>query len=196
MERYKEGFFFSEEFVGESSWNGFERNCLFAQRSEGGGAGPGPRRFEDVGRPSGADGIEDGRGVAVADLDGDGALDLVVNNNAASPTVYFNRSIEPGGPEAHWLRVALEGRVSNRDAVGARVRLSVGDRTLTRWVEAGSGYASQAPAPVHFGLGSAPLPDALEVTWPSGRVERLDGPELALLGADRTIHLTEGAVGE
>ncbi len=167
--------------MGENSWNGYEHNCLFANR--GGG------RFLDVARPTGADGTRDGRGVAVVDLDGDGRLDLVINNNHAPPTVYLNRVAGAG----NWLALDLVGTASNRDAVGARVRLTAGGRTLTRQVEAGSGYASQSARVLHFGLGRAERVEAVEIAWPSGRLERLAGPEAEGLGINRTVVVEEGA---
>lgn len=64
---------------------------------------------------------------------------------------------------------------------------------MTRWVEAGSGYASQSAFPVHFGLGQADGLEALEITWPSGRVERLEGTELGarIEGINRTVRIEE-----
>ncbi len=187
MNQYKQGTFFSYDFVGESSWNGYEHNCLFS--NVGGG------QFVDVARPSGSDSIRDGRGVGVADLDGDGRLDLAINNNNAAPTIYLNH-LSPG---RHWLRVEVEGDGvrSNRDAVGARVALTVrtaggASKTMTRWVGAGSGYAAQSAFAVHFGLGAATGAEALEVTWPSGSTRRLDAAELDALGVDRVLRLVEG----
>ncbi len=125
----------------------------------------------------------------MADFDGDGGLDIVVNNNDAVPTIYLNRV----GQGRHWLGLRLEGRRSNRDAVGTTIRLTAGGRSMTRAVEAGSGYASQSPLAVHFGLGDASRVDAVEITWPSGDVERYDRSDLASLDAlDRTLVLTEG----
>ena len=148
----------------------------------------------------GSDGILDSRGVAIADLDGDGRLDIAINNNNARPSILLNRFAGTG----HWLRFELVGgEGSNRDAVGARVRLRTvgmnGDVTeMTRWVEAGSGYASQSAFPVHFGLGEAERLEAMEIDWPSGRRERLEGAGLAnrVPGMDRTVRLVEPVTAE
>ncbi|MEM7354667.1 MAG: CRTAC1 family protein [Acidobacteriota bacterium] len=166
VNQYKQGLFFSHDFVGNNSWNGYENNCLFSNVGDG--------RFVDVARPSGADGLLDGRGVATADFNGDGRLDLAINNNNSRPTLYLNRIADAG----NWLQLALVGSTSNRDAVGAKVALTFGHRTLTRWVEAGSGYAAQSAYPLHFGLGQAEHVDAVEITWPSGEVVRLDGADV------------------
>ena len=177
IENYKRGAYFSRDFLGESSWNGYENNCLFANL--GGGD------FADVARPAGADNPRDSRGFAAADFDGDGRLDLVASNNDAAPTVYLSR-VEPAG---HWLRLELEGRRANRDAVGARLRFTVGGRTLTRFVEAGSGYASQHPLAVHVGLGDATRVDAAVVVWPDGEVQDLG----VLEPVDRTVRIVQAS---
>ncbi|MCH9651608.1 MAG: ASPIC/UnbV domain-containing protein [Deltaproteobacteria bacterium] len=132
----------------------------------------------------------DGRSVAVADLDGDGGLDLVIANNGAPPTLYRNRL----GTGRHWVRFRLVSRDSNPGAVGARLVLSAAGVTQTRWVEVGSGYASQSPYAVHFGLGEAEALDGLEIDWPSGLRESYDRQRLTALGAlDRQVELVEGA---
>lgn len=141
-------------------------------------------------RAAGVDSVRDSRGVAVADFDGDGRLDLAIHSNAGPPTIYRNTHEQSG----HWLSFLLTGSNSNRDAVGVRVALTFADassrrRTLTRWVEAGSGYASQSAFPVHFGLGDSAVVEGLEITWPSGHVDRLPGDTL---GIDRRVRIGEG----
>lgn len=165
MKQYKQGVFFSDNFVGENSWNGYERNCLFANAGDG--------QFIDVARPTGSDCIRDSRGVAIADLNGDGKLDMVINNNNAQPTIYINQVKRSGND----VEIKLEGTRSNRDAIGARVRLSIAGKTMTRQVEAGSGYAAEAMLPVHFGLGDATAIEAVEISWPSGLVQRFTGAQ-------------------
>ena len=129
--------------------------------------------------------------MAIADFDGDGRLDFAINNNNAQPSLFDNR-LEVG----NWLRLALVGSKSNRDAVGAKVRVAFqqpdgsGSRTLTRWVEAGSGYASQSAFPLHFGLGEASAVTDIEITWPSGRVAQIDGDQVQI---NRALRIEEGA---
>jgi hypothetical protein len=131
-------------------------------------------QFVDVARPTGSDSIKDGRGVAVADFNGDGKLDLIINNNNAAPTIYLNALKNVG----RCIEMKLVGTRSNRDAVGARVRLGVAGQTLTRQVEAGSGYASEAMLPVHFGLGDSASIESVEITWPDGFVQRFKGAQI------------------
>jgi enediyne biosynthesis protein E4 len=134
--------------------------------------------------------VKDGRGVAVADFNSDGRLDLVMNNNNETPVLYVNNLKKSGNS----IELKLVGTQSNRDAIGACVRLTVGGKTMMRQVEAGSGYASQMMLPVHFGLGKADRVDGLEICWPSGQVQRFNGEQLAaMMKGSRQIQIQEGS---
>jgi hypothetical protein len=141
--------------------------------------------FVEAATPYGLDSLRDGRGLAVSDFDGNGSLDLVVTNSRA-PAQYFVNHAATG----HWLRVRLRGVESNRDAVGATVRMRVGERRQMRVVSAGDGYASQFSKTLHFGLGADAAVDELEVTWPSGRRDTFRN-----LLADRVLEIREGEGG-
>ena len=141
--------------LGEASLNGRERNALFRNRGDG--------RFDEVGFLTGAGRVEDGRGVAVADFDRDGRLDLAVQNLDAPAALLMGR-----GPAGHWLQVKLEGTASNRDAIGASVWARASGRSQLRQVSAGSGFLSSSSRVLHFGLGEAETVAELEVRWPSG----------------------------
>jgi enediyne biosynthesis protein E4 len=128
--------------------------------------------------------------VAVADFNNDGRLDLVMNNNNETPVLYLNNLKKSG----HSVELKLVGTESNRDAIGACVRLTAGGKTMMRQVEAGSGYASQMMLPLHFGLGKADRIDAVEIRWPSGRVQHLEGERLAaLMKGSRRVQIEEGS---
>ncbi len=161
--------------MGNKTLSGYQNNALF--HNQGG-------VFDNVAKHHGVDSIEDGRGVAVADFDHDGRLDLFVTNSGLAPFLW--RNVQATGH--HWLQLLLEGRESNRDAVGARLWLHAGGEASTQFVNGGNGFASQSSRRVHFGLGSGDKIDKLEVAWPSGRKQTFSGLEV-----DRIYHLVEGA---
>lgn len=109
------------------------------------------------------------RGAAVADFDGDGRLDIVVTALGAEAELWLNRS-----PRAtNWLALDLEGTASNRDGIGAEIKVSTGSGDQFNHVTTSVGYASSSAGPVHFGLGRNEAAMAIEIRWPSGRVQRL-----------------------
>ena len=109
------------------------------------------------------------RGSAVGDLDGDGRLDVVVSALGAPAEIWMNQS--PGAN--HWLELRLEGSKSNRDAIGARIKVVTSAGAQYNHVTTACGYASSSAGPVHFGLGAAASADLVEIVWPSGRVQQL-----------------------
>jgi hypothetical protein len=126
------------------------------------------------------------RGIAIADLDGDGRLDVVINNTDSKPTLLKNIATGAG----HWLELRLVGDVakkSPRDAIGASVYLTTGKLRQRQDVISGASYASQNDMTLHFGLGAATTVDKLEVKWPHGSSETINVP-----GIDRKLTVTEG----
>ena len=107
------------------------------------------------------------RSAAVFDLDNDGDLDIVTNDFNSAPQVLVSNLAERR--PIHWLKVKLIGTVSNRDGLGATVRVTSGGRTLTKYNDGKSGYLSQSSLPLYFGLGDAQKVDRVEIDWPLGR---------------------------
>jgi hypothetical protein len=123
------------------------------------------------------------RGLAVADFDRDGDVDVLLTTNGG-PAVLFRNDRSDGN---RGIRLRLVGTKSNRDAIGAVVRLTAGGVTQTRVVRSGSSYLSQSELPLTFGLGPRDRADLVVVAWPSGRTE-----EFKSVAAGRTYDIVEG----
>jgi hypothetical protein len=104
------------------------------------------------------------RGSAVGDFNHDGKLDVVVTALSAPAEIWMNDS--PGAN--HWLELKLEGTKSNRDGIGARIRISTAGHEQFNHMSTAAGYASSSAGPVHFGLGQPNKVDEIEIRWPSG----------------------------
>jgi hypothetical protein len=145
----------------------------------------GGRRLVEVGRSAGPGFTAEhvSRGLAVGDVDNDGALDLLVTTNGQNAELLRNSGTGAG----HSLLVRLRGMGANWQAIGARVRVTTGSRTQLRDVKAGSSYLSQSDLRAHFGLGAATRADRVEVRWPDGRVE-----SVADVAADQIVTIDEG----
>ncbi len=123
------------------------------------------------------------RGLASGDFDNDGAIDLLIANLDAPPTLL---SGEPAG--GHWLMLHLRGTVSNRSAIGTRATVRSGALTLVREVRGNGSYQSHSDLRLHYGLGEHERFGSIEVRWPTGRVQTLEGGI-----ADRLIVIDEAA---
>ena len=122
------------------------------------------------------------RGSAVGDLNGDGRLDVVATALSAPAELWINDS--PGGN--HWIAFQLQGTKSNRDGIGARIKLVAGGAAQYNQVSFAAGYASSSAGPTHFGLGPNKSAELVEIRWPSGIVQ-----ELSNVSADRVVKVKE-----
>ncbi|MBZ5507105.1 MAG: CRTAC1 family protein [Acidobacteriia bacterium] len=161
--------------IGGKSLSGYEKKRLF-HNDHG-------HFFKDDAARHGLDSTKDGRGIAVADFDNDGRLDLFITNAGDEPFLY--RNVLPTG--AHWVGFILQGTKSNRMAIGAQIRLTANGKTYLRYVNGGNGFASQSTAHVNFGLAKTTRIDAVEIRWPSGLAQKL--PPLT---ADHYYKIIEG----
>jgi hypothetical protein len=161
--------------IGKMSWSGYQRKKLFRNL--------GTQAFKEMAAEAGVDNDLDGRGIALADFDDDGRLDIYQTNANQNSLLYHNVS----APAGHWIELKLIGTKSNRDAIGARATLKVGGGQMIREVNGGNGYSGQSTKRLHFGLGKATAIDSLEIRWPSGKTEKVTVP------IDRVTTIKEGA---
>lgn len=141
-------------------------------------------KFEDVSEAAGG-GIAErhsSRGAAFGDIDNDGRVEVLVNNQNEAPSL-----LRTSGPVGHWAIFKLTGVKSNRSAIGARVRVTVGGRTQMDEVRSGGSYLSQGDLRLHFGLGPVGKMDRVEIEWPSGVRQVLRD-----VAGDRVIPVVEG----
>jgi hypothetical protein len=127
-----------------------------------------------------------GRGAAYADVSNQGRLDLLLATNGG-PTYLFRNQVQPGTSANRSVRLKLVGTKSNRDGIGAVVRLSAGGDTQTQMLRSGSSYLSSSELILTFGLAQHDKADAIDIRWPSGQVDHL-----ANVAAGQTVTITEG----
>jgi hypothetical protein len=124
------------------------------------------------------------RGCAFGDFDGDGKVDVVVTALGKDAELWMNRSPEAG----HWLDILLEGTKSNRDGLGALVKVVTAAGEQYNHMTTSVGYASSSHGPVHFGLGGEKTAKVVEIRWPSGIVQTLRN-----VAGDRLVRVKEAA---
>jgi hypothetical protein len=178
-----------------NSVNGDNRQENFLFENRGGG------RFHDASDPAGirAAGKRIHRGLAIADYDLDGRLDILVTNNGEKVGSDAEKPGDgqglllhnEGGTGGHWLGLRLRGTEGNKGAIGARVLLQVNGRTLERRLLSGLSYFSTHAPEIHFGLGQDSAVEAIEVIWPNGKSQ-----SFAPLATDHWWILTEGGKAE
>jgi len=124
-----------------------------------------------------------GRGLATSDFDNDGDMDLATNNSGDAPSLLRN----DGGNANHWLEVLLIGTKSNRDGIGASIKVTSGGISQTQQAKGGSSYMSSSDPRIHFGLAKQTSIESLTITWPSGQIDKLNK-----VATDQCIAVKEG----
>lgn len=126
------------------------------------------------------------RSAVIFDLDDDGDLDIVTNELHSEPQVFVSDLAQKR--PVRFLKVRLTGKESNRDGLGAVVKVRTGGRVLTKMLDGASGYLSHSVLPLYFGLGDAAAADRVEVRWPSGKTQVIEGP----IASGKTLEIAEG----
>lgn len=149
--------------IGNSTFAGYEPKRVFHNE--------GNETFKEVAESLGLADKRDGRGLAIADFDNDGDLDVYISNQGQD-SVLFSNDI---GNKNKWLQIELTGVHCNRNAIGTRVKVAAGSLSQIREMDGGNGDHSQCPYRMHFGLGTHESIDYIEIRWPTGYVERSEG---------------------
>ena len=161
--------------IGGMTWSGYQKKKMFRNLAG--------QTFKEISGEAGTDNEMDGRGLSLADFDHDGKLDIFQVN--ADQKALFYKGVTTGG--GNWAQFKLTGTKSNRNAIGARITVKAAGLTQMREVDGGNGYAGQSSKTVHLGIGAATKFDSVEIRWPSGLVEKINGAALGTINK-----ITEG----
>jgi len=174
---YEQGWNAINELIrSDLSWNGPERNIFYLNNEDG--------TFSDISGIAGLDFPDDSRSFSLADLDGDGRLELILKNRSAPQVRILRNNLGDIGSS---ICFRLRGTKSNRDAIGAAVTVH-SPKPQTKYVQAGSGFLSQHTKELHFGLGNALAEVRASVRWPSGLIQTFQE-----LPVNNRIDIEEGA---
>lgn len=144
----------------DGTWSGFERNVAYLSNGDG--------TFSDVSGITGMDFIDDGRAFALADLDHDGRLEVILKNRTAPQLRLLRNNSTAIGKSVSFR---LRGTKSNRDAIGTAITIEVGDRRQTKYLQAGSGFLSQHSKELFFGVGNPNTGIRARIRWPNGTTQ-------------------------
>src|ERR1700681_247965 len=161
----------------DATWNGCERNVFYANNRDG--------TFSEVSGAVGMDFPDDSRAFALADLDHDGRLEVILKNRNGTQLRVLRNVMKDVGNS---IVLRLQGRRSNRDAIGAAVTVEAGTVRQTKYLQAGSGFLSQHSKELFFGLGKDAGAVHATVRWPSGVSQVFEG-----LPSNHRIVIEEGA---
>jgi hypothetical protein len=160
------------------NWPAMEGRSLAGYQQKKVWLNGGDGKFVEVAQAVGAKDVHDGRSVALADLQNRGVLDVVVANQGG-PLLLYRNEVKPG---RNWIAFELEGESSNRNALGAQVRVRWKGQEQLQEVVAASGYSAQNQRRLHFGLGENAAVEMVAIRWPSGLEQKINAP------AVNTIH--------
>jgi Flp pilus assembly protein TadD/peroxiredoxin len=147
----------------DHSWSGYERNLLFLNNQDG--------TFSDVSGVSGLDFLDDSRAFALADINHDGRLEVILKNRTAPQLRILQNAMQGIGNSVCFR---LHGTKSNRDAIGASITIQLGDVRQTKYLQAGTGFLSQHSKELFFGLGKSVGSISATVRWPSGLTQNFE----------------------
>lgn len=161
----------------DSSWSGYERNVLYANNRDG--------SFSEISGPAGLDFLDDSRSFALADIDHDGRLELLLKNRNAPQLRILRNAMKDIGNS---IVFRLRGTKSNRDGIGTAITLEAGALRQTKSLQAGSGFLAQHTKEIFFGIGSHAGPARATVRWPSGLTQVFEN-----LPLNQRIEIEEGS---
>jgi tetratricopeptide (TPR) repeat protein len=175
---YERGWNAINELVrSDHTWHGYARNVMFANNQDG--------TFSEVSGPTGLDFLEDSRSFALADIDHDGRLEVVLKNRNAPQLRILHNSIQEIGNS---ISFRLKGVKSNRDAIGASITVETGTLRQIKYLQSGSGFLSQHSKELFFGIGRPEQPILATIRWPSGLSQTFEK-----LPPNHSIEVAEGS---